>query len=150
MILRPLILLGVNLSFVLTSPVQKPVIDVSRVANCLSHDEGIPYFKADKLATEQTLTARADAVKEAFLFAWDGYMKYAFPHDELRPVTNQTGDSRNGWGASAVDALSTAVIMDLPDVVGVILVSSSASPARRFVVNNHRYHTNNNGRAEPY
>ena len=25
--------------------------------------------------------------------------------------------NRNGWGASAVDALSTALIMDLPDVV---------------------------------
>ena len=30
-------------------------------------------------------------------------------------------DSRNGWGASAVDAFSTAIIMDLQDVVTVIL-----------------------------
>lgn len=28
---------------------------------------------------------------------------------------------RNGWGASAADALSTAVIMELPDVVDQIL-----------------------------
>ena len=37
---------------------------------------------------------RADAVKEAFIHAWDGYYKYAFPHDELHPVTNGFSDSR--------------------------------------------------------
>lgn len=37
---------------------------------------------------------RADAVKEAFQFAWDGYHQYAFPHDELHPVSNGFSDSR--------------------------------------------------------
>jgi mannosyl-oligosaccharide alpha-1,2-mannosidase len=37
---------------------------------------------------------RADAVREAFRFAWKGYYKYAFPHDELHPRTNGYGDSR--------------------------------------------------------
>ena len=37
---------------------------------------------------------RAHAVKEAFQHAWDGYMKYAFPHDELHPVSDGYGDSR--------------------------------------------------------
>ena len=37
---------------------------------------------------------KADAVKEAFQHAWNGYMKYAFPHDELHPVSNGYGDSR--------------------------------------------------------
>ena len=37
---------------------------------------------------------RANAVKEAFQHAWDGYYEYAFPHDELHPVTNTSGDSR--------------------------------------------------------
>jgi mannosyl-oligosaccharide alpha-1,2-mannosidase len=37
---------------------------------------------------------RADAVKEIFKFAWDGYYKYAFPHDELHPVSKTPGDSR--------------------------------------------------------
>lgn len=39
-------------------------------------------------------TGQADAVKEAFQHAWDGYSKYAFPHDELHPVSNGYGDSR--------------------------------------------------------
>ncbi|KAJ6098379.1 hypothetical protein N7499_002753 [Penicillium canescens] len=65
--------------------------------------------------------AKADAVKEAFQHAWDGYVKYAFPHDELHPVSNGYGDSRNGWGASAVDALSTAIVMGNKDAVSKIL-----------------------------
>lgn len=64
---------------------------------------------------------RAEAVKEAFLFAWEGYYEHAFPNDELHPVDNGSGNSRNGWGASAVDALSTAAIMELPEVVDQIL-----------------------------
>ncbi|KAF4637790.1 hypothetical protein G7Y89_g289 [Cudoniella acicularis] len=64
---------------------------------------------------------RADAVKEAFTFAWNGYKKYAFPHDELHPISNGYSDSRNGWGASAVDAFSTACVMQIPEIVNTIL-----------------------------
>lgn len=81
---------------------------------------------------------RADAVKEAFTYAWDGYYKYAFPNDELNPVTNSFSNSRwvnrsitaidnwlasnrNGWGASAVDAFSTALVMQIPEIVNQIL-----------------------------
>ncbi|PGH04498.1 mannosyl-oligosaccharide alpha-1,2-mannosidase [Blastomyces parvus] len=65
---------------------------------------------------------RAQEVKEAFEFAWSGYMEYAFPQDELRSVTNTSSNSRrNGWGASAVDALSTAIIMGCPEIVETIL-----------------------------
>jgi mannosyl-oligosaccharide alpha-1,2-mannosidase len=38
---------------------------------------------------------RANGVKEAFTYAWDGYHKYAFPHDELHPVSNGYSDSRH-------------------------------------------------------
>ena len=37
---------------------------------------------------------RADAVKEAFQRGWDGYYKYAFPHDSLLPVSNGYEDDR--------------------------------------------------------
>jgi mannosyl-oligosaccharide alpha-1,2-mannosidase len=37
---------------------------------------------------------RAAAVKEAFQFAWDGYYEFAFPHDELHPISNTFSDSR--------------------------------------------------------
>lgn len=83
-------------------------------------------------------SARAEAVKEAFTHSWDGYVKYAFGKDELRPVSNTGSNSRydaflwfivflldfylfvyrNGWGASVVDALTTAIIMRSRDAVG--------------------------------
>lgn len=65
--------------------------------------------------------SRAGAIKEAFSHAWDGYYEYAFPHDELHPISNGFGDSRNGWGASAVDALSTAIIMRNATIVNQII-----------------------------
>lgn len=37
---------------------------------------------------------RAQAVKDAFEFAWSGYMEYAFPQDELRPVSKTPSNSR--------------------------------------------------------
>ncbi|KAH6843024.1 glycoside hydrolase [Chaetomium sp. MPI-CAGE-AT-0009] len=64
---------------------------------------------------------RARAVKEAFQVSWDGYYEHAFPHDSLRPVTNGYADDRNGWGASAVDAFSTALVMEKWDVIDQIL-----------------------------
>lgn len=37
---------------------------------------------------------RAQAVKDAFRVSWDGYYTYAFPMDELRPVSNNGSNSR--------------------------------------------------------
>lgn len=64
---------------------------------------------------------RANAVIEMFRFAWDGYYKYAYPHDDLLPKTNNFSDSRNGWGLLMVDALDTAIIMEQQDIVDIIL-----------------------------
>ncbi|ROV96610.1 hypothetical protein VPNG_09014 [Cytospora leucostoma] len=65
--------------------------------------------------------SRADAVKQTFQISWDGYYKYAFPGDSLLPVTNTFENDRNGWGASAIDALSTALIQGNQEVVNQIL-----------------------------
>ncbi|KAI5297850.1 maturation of Asn-linked oligosaccharides protein [Ascosphaera atra] len=107
----PPILRPVTLALALSSAVSAMPVKVEELQKTLV------FENADK----------ADAVRDAFRFAWDGYYKYAFPHDELRPVSNGSSDSRNGWGASAVDALSTAIIMDLPDVVEDIMISKSVS-----------------------
>jgi mannosyl-oligosaccharide alpha-1,2-mannosidase len=40
-----------------------------------------------------TQAQRANAVKEAFQTAWDGYYTYAFPHDQLHPEDNTFDDS---------------------------------------------------------
>ncbi|KAH8698780.1 mannosidase MsdS [Talaromyces proteolyticus] len=64
---------------------------------------------------------RAAAVKQTFQIAWDGYYNHAFPHDELHPEDNGNDDNFGGWGASAVDALSTAIVMGNKEVVSQIL-----------------------------
>lgn len=42
--------------------------------------------------TQEIWTDRAAQVKNAFLHAYHGYERHAFPHDELRPVSNKTID----------------------------------------------------------
>ncbi|QKX63978.1 uncharacterized protein TRUGW13939_11151 [Talaromyces rugulosus] len=72
-------------------------------------------------ATSNTSEPRAAAVKATFHHAWDGYYEFAFPHDQLQPLDNTYNDNYDGWGASAIDALSTAIIMGHADIVNQIL-----------------------------
>ncbi|KAF4552204.1 putative glycosyl hydrolase family 47 protein 1 [Elsinoe fawcettii] len=65
--------------------------------------------------------ARAAFVKDIFQTAFDGYLQFAFPNDELLPVSNGFDNSFGGWACSAVDALGTALVMDMPDAVNTIL-----------------------------
>lgn len=37
---------------------------------------------------------RAAAVKQVFRSSWDGYYKYAFPHDSLKPISRSFDDDR--------------------------------------------------------
>ncbi|KAI1141404.1 glycoside hydrolase family 47 protein [Hypoxylon sp. FL0543] len=64
---------------------------------------------------------RQAAVKEAFQRSWDGYYQYAFPNDTLLPISKSYQNDRNGWGASAVDAISTALVMGNQDVINQIV-----------------------------
>lgn len=59
-------------------------------------DEGLLARSGCSCDSEQIAVQkkRAAAVKEAFEFAWDGYFTYAFPNDELHPVSNTYGNSR--------------------------------------------------------
>jgi mannosyl-oligosaccharide alpha-1,2-mannosidase len=55
------------------------------------------YQRADSHSRSPQYVAnatRANAVKAAFQTAWDGYYKYAYGHDSLRPVTNTFSDDR--------------------------------------------------------
>ncbi|KAI9368102.1 mannosyl-oligosaccharide alpha-1,2-mannosidase 1B [Aspergillus egyptiacus] len=81
----------------------------------------LPSYSSANTRLSRHSGSRADAVKEAFSHAWDGYYEYAFPHDELHPISNGYGDSRNSWGASAIDALSTAIMMRNATIVDQIL-----------------------------
>lgn len=67
-------------------------------------------------------------VKAEFLHAWRGYKKYAWGHDDLRPLTKTHHD----WYAqpllmTPVDALDTMIIMGLKD---------EATSTRKYIVEN--------------
>lgn len=64
---------------------------------------------------------RRTVIEDTFTFAWTGYFEIAFPHDDLKPSTNEPGYSRNDWGATAVDALGTAILMEKVEVVNTVL-----------------------------
>ncbi|SPJ73695.1 related to class I alpha-mannosidase 1B [Fusarium torulosum] len=70
---------------------------------------------------------RAAAIVDAFRFSWDKYEKYAAPHDTLLPITKTFEDDRNGWGATAVDGLSTAIVMEEAEIVDKILRQIAAT-----------------------
>ncbi|KAG6405028.1 hypothetical protein SASPL_132608 [Salvia splendens] len=61
--------------------------------------------------------ARQQRVKEAFIHAWSGYRHYAMGFDELMPVSKRGVDGLGGLGATVVDALDTAMIMGVDEVV---------------------------------
>ncbi|KAM5587689.1 mannosyl-oligosaccharide 1,2-alpha-mannosidase MNS3 [Rosa sericea] len=60
---------------------------------------------------------RQENVKKAFIHAWSGYKRYAMGFDELKPLSKQGVDGLGGLGATVVDALDTAMIMGVDEVV---------------------------------
>lgn len=63
------------------------------VASVGSFASATPQAQTQINAAE-TPQQRAQAVKDAFEFAWNGYTKYAFPNDELKPVSNGFDNTR--------------------------------------------------------
>src|SRR5579863_5440588 len=67
-------------------------------------------------APQETPEATAARVKAEFLHAWQNYERYAWGHDELRPLSKTP---RDWYGQSLlmtpVDALDTLVLMGLKD-----------------------------------
>ncbi|KIJ59220.1 glycoside hydrolase family 47 protein [Hydnomerulius pinastri MD-312] len=69
-----------------------------------------PSYPASNLTSP-----RAEAVREAFLHAYNGYTKYAGTYDELRPISGEKVNNFNGWAVTLIDALDTLWIMGLHD-----------------------------------
>uniref|UniRef100_A0A251UZW2 alpha-1,2-Mannosidase n=2 Tax=Helianthus annuus TaxID=4232 RepID=A0A251UZW2_HELAN len=62
-------------------------------------------------------TSRRKSVRKAFIHAWSGYKNYAMGYDELMPLSRRGVNGLGGLGATVVDALDSAMIMKLHDVV---------------------------------
>jgi alpha-mannosidase len=74
------------------------------------------FASPQRLAEPIDRAALAAQVKAEFVHAWEGYKRYAWGHDELKPVSRQPHD----WHAeplhmTAVDALSTMLVMGMKD-----------------------------------
>lgn len=61
--------------------------------------------------------SRRDAVKAAFQNSFNDYLKYAEGDDELLPLSKKGTGGFGNWGATYIDALTTAEIMGLDDIV---------------------------------
>ena len=55
-----------------------------------------------------------EAIVDAFMHAWTAYKRYAWGHDELKPVSRGWQEWM-GIGLTLVDSLSTMWIMGLKD-----------------------------------
>lgn len=68
------------------------------------YDNKFPLIAADP--------EKANAVKEAFLHAYNSYKTFCWKHDELQPITKKCKDTLNA-GLTIVDSITTLYIMNL-------------------------------------
>ncbi|CAO1623879.1 unnamed protein product [Sympodiomycopsis kandeliae] len=59
---------------------------------------------------------RANAIRDSFQKSFGAYKKFCYGHDELRPLSTRCDDPLGGWGATLVDAMSTAKVMGLQEL----------------------------------
>ena len=68
-------------------------------------------WKFPKVAAD---VPKQEAVKEAFLHAWNSYANKCFGHDELHPLSHGCSDTLHG-GLTIIDSISTIVLMNLTE-----------------------------------
>lgn len=62
-----------------------------------------------------SVEGRKEAVREAIMYAWDSYAKYAWGMDELEPISKQGKTTFGGFGATIVDSMTTLSLAGLHD-----------------------------------
>lgn len=72
-------------------------------------------FPEERAVDRSRRLERREAVKEAFLHAWNGYKKHAWGKDEVTPITGKHDNPFGGWAATLVDSLDSLLIMGLTD-----------------------------------
>ncbi|CAN1156915.1 Alpha-mannosidase I MNS4 [Linum perenne] len=70
----------------------------------------LPSALADGVSSLEAKHLR-DEVREMFYHGFDGYMKNAFPLDELKPLSCQGEDSLGGYALTLIDSLDTLVLL---------------------------------------
>ncbi|KAJ4315734.1 Mannosyl-oligosaccharide alpha-1,2-mannosidase 1B [Fusarium piperis] len=78
---------------------------------------------------------KAGAIAEAFRHSWMGYYTYAFPKDTLHPLSRTFENNLSGFGSTAIESLTTAIIMGEKAIVDRILwfISSATFTVTKLV-----------------
>jgi mannosidase alpha-like ER degradation enhancer 2 len=103
-------------------------MSVSRLVVCLSLLLVVMLPAPEARSQNVNRRQRANEVRQEFLHAWNGYKKYAWGHDDLKPLSKTHHD----WYAhpllmTPVDALDTMIIMGLKE---------EASTTHKYIVEN--------------
>ncbi|CAH1160168.1 unnamed protein product [Phaedon cochleariae] len=61
--------------------------------------------------TKEDLVKLREEVREMFYHAYNSYLKYAYPYDELRPLSCDGMDTYGSYSLTLIDALDTLAIM---------------------------------------
>ncbi|PSK53959.1 Mannosyl-oligosaccharide 1,2-alpha-mannosidase IC [Elsinoe australis] len=72
-------------------------------------------FKKETETEKTDRLKKLSSIKELAKFAWQGYRKEAWGHDEVRPISGSYKDPFGGWAATLVDSLDTLWIMGLKE-----------------------------------
>ncbi|KAI7815517.1 ER degradation-enhancing alpha-mannosidase-like protein [Rhyzopertha dominica] len=64
-----------------------------------------------KTYSKEDLIKLREEVREMFHHAYDSYLKYAYPYDELRPISCDGVDTYGSYSLTLIDALDTLAIM---------------------------------------
>ncbi|CAF2322007.1 unnamed protein product [Rotaria sp. Silwood2] len=68
------------------------------------------YSNEGQFSTQKRLQYK-DRVQQMFYHAYDSYLKYAYPYDELRPLTCDGYDTWGSYSLSLVDAIDTLAVL---------------------------------------
>lgn len=70
----------------------------------------IRRIRAESVTPEEAKQLR-DEVREMFYHAFDGYMKHAFPLDELKPLSCEGEDTLGGYALTLIDSLDMLALL---------------------------------------
>ncbi|XP_014282102.1 endoplasmic reticulum mannosyl-oligosaccharide 1,2-alpha-mannosidase [Halyomorpha halys] len=94
--------------------IKENVVDIPEQAAQAQVDQPVFFQQMSNNNINEELTDRQKAVVSAFKHAWKGYKKWAWGHDNLRPISKKPSN----WfklGLSIVDSIDTMYIMGLKE-----------------------------------
>uniref|UniRef100_A0AAA9SKJ4 alpha-1,2-Mannosidase n=1 Tax=Bos taurus TaxID=9913 RepID=A0AAA9SKJ4_BOVIN len=93
-------------------PSLQPKVPPRQAHSLWGHRAGLPGCPHPAFLLPAPQNERQKAVVDAFLHAWAGYRKFAWGHDELKPLTRSFSEWF-GLGLTLIDALDTMWILGL-------------------------------------